>query len=83
MPYTNICETCDNFVPGPESRPVLRNQLTDIHQLRADAEQRGWTDEIKRHDRVISTLETHNSRPESTPILGVGGYLMSSSRDRE
>ncbi|HUY50641.1 MAG TPA: hypothetical protein VMV92_33865 [Streptosporangiaceae bacterium] len=68
-PYANICETCDNFVPGPEHLPALRDQLSDIHQLRADAGQRGWTDEIKRHDRVISALESHCSRLENTPII--------------
>ena len=82
-PYTNICETCDNFVPGLECRPVRRNHLTDIHQLRAGAEQRGRTDEIKRHDRAISALETHYSQPENTLILGAGGHLMSSSGDKE
>jgi hypothetical protein len=56
-PYANICETCDNFIPGPEHLPVLQDQLSDIHQLRADAAQRGWTDEINRHDRVIKALK--------------------------
>jgi integrase len=68
-PYANICETCDNFVPGPEHLPVLQDQLSDIRQLRADAEQRDWTDEIKRHDRVISALERHCSRLENTPVI--------------
>jgi hypothetical protein len=67
-PYANICETCDNFVPGPEHLPALRDQLSDIHQLRADAEQRDWTDEIKRHGRVISALEHHCNRLENTPV---------------
>ena len=62
---------------------VLRNQLTDIHQLRADAEQRGRADEIKRHDRAISALETHYNQPENTLILGAEGHLMSSSGDKE
>ena len=30
-PYANICETCDNFVTGPEFAPALRDQLTDVH----------------------------------------------------
>jgi hypothetical protein len=67
-PYANICETCDNFVPAPEHLPLMRDQLSDIRQLRADAEQRAWTDEIKRHDRVINALEHHCSRFENAPI---------------
>ena len=67
-PYANICETCDNFVPGPEHLPVLRDQLSDLHQLRADAEQRGWNGEIRRHARVISALEHHCSRLEKAPV---------------
>jgi site-specific recombinase XerD len=68
-PYANICETCDNFVPGPEHLPGLRDQLTDIRQLRADAEHRGWDGEVKRHGRVISALEHHCSRLENTTQL--------------
>src|SRR5947209_12855112 len=44
-PYANVCETCDNFVPGHEFAPALRAQLDDIRALRADAERRGWTSE--------------------------------------
>jgi integrase len=66
-PYANICETCDNFVPGPEHLPILRDQLADIRQLHADAQQRGWTDETKRHSRVIDALETHCHRLETRP----------------
>jgi hypothetical protein len=68
-PYADICETCDNFVPGPEHLPVLRDQLSDIRQLRADAEQRGWRDEIKRHDRVVSAVESHCNRLENAPAI--------------
>lgn len=68
-PYANICETCDNFIPGPEHLPVLQDQLSDIHQLRVDAAQRGWTDEINRHDRVIKALKGHCSRLENTPPI--------------
>jgi site-specific recombinase XerD len=66
-PYANICETCDNFVPAPEHLPLMRDQLSDIRQLRADAERRRWTDEIKRHDRVINALEHHCGRLENAP----------------
>jgi integrase len=68
-PYANICETCDNYVPGPEHLPVLRDQLCDLRQLRADAEQRGWDGEVKRHGRVISALEHHCSRLEDAPVI--------------
>ena len=44
-PYANVCETCDNFVPGHEFAPALQAQLDDIHDLRDDAERRGWTSE--------------------------------------
>ena len=60
LPYANICETRDNFVPGPEHLPVLHDQLSDLRQLRADAERRG---------RVISALENHCSRLENTPVI--------------
>jgi integrase len=66
-PYANICETCDNFIPAAEHLPLMRDQLSDIRQLRADAEQRRWTDETKRHDRVINALEHHCSRLENAP----------------
>jgi len=70
-PYANICETCDNFVPGPEHLPVLRDQLADIHQLHADAQHRGWTDETKRHGRVIDALEAHRHRLENAAATKV------------
>lgn len=66
-PYANICETCDNFAPGPEHLPVLRDQLADIRQLRADAQQRGWAGEVQRHGRVIDALEAHYHRLEDRP----------------
>jgi integrase len=65
-PYANVCETCDNFVPGPEFVPALRSQLADIHELRADADQRGWTGEAARHARVANALENHIARLENT-----------------
>ena len=66
-PTPTSAKPCDNFVPAAEHLPVIRNQLSDIRQLRADAEQRAWTDEIKRHDRVINALEHHCSRLENAP----------------
>lgn len=61
-PYANICEQCDNFVPTADSAPVLAEQLADIHTLRDDADQRGWHDEVARHDRVIGALNDHLRR---------------------
>jgi hypothetical protein len=67
-PYANICETCDNFVPGPEHLPILREQLADIRQLHVDAERRGWSGELERHGHVIGALETHCHRLENAPV---------------
>lgn len=61
-PYSNICETCDNFAPAPEHVPVLRDQLADIRQLHDDAERRNWGGEVVRHQRVIEALEGHLRR---------------------
>lgn len=65
--YANICETCPNFVTGHEFAPALTAQLADVHQLRDDAERRGWASETARHQRVISSLETHLRRVTNTP----------------
>ncbi len=64
-PYSNICETCDNFAPAPEFVPALHDQLADVHQLRADPERRGWAGEADRHGRVIDALEGHLRRLEN------------------
>jgi len=61
-PYANICETCDNFVTGPEFRDALDAQRTDIRALEADARDRGWNDEAARHHRVAATLSDHLGR---------------------
>lgn len=68
-PYSNICETCDNFVPAPEFVPALQDQLADVRQLRADAQQRGWISEAERHGRVVDALEDHLRRLENTSHL--------------
>jgi hypothetical protein len=65
-PYANICETCDNFIPTNEFTPALQGQLADIRALRADAASRDWTAEVARHDRVITSLETHLRSLENT-----------------
>ena len=63
-PYANICETCDNFITGPEFAPALRDQLTDVHRLHADAQSRGWDSEAARHARVAGALADHLARLE-------------------
>jgi hypothetical protein len=67
-PYANVCETCPNFVTAPEFVPALNAQLADVHQLRDDAETRGWASEVARHQRVIASLEGHVRRLANTPL---------------
>lgn len=69
--YANICETCPNYATAPEFEPAVEAQLADIRALRDDADDRGWTSETARHDRVIASLEGHlrrinNDRPTGT-----------------
>jgi integrase len=66
-PYANICETCPNYVTTTDFAPALSAQLDDIRQLRDDADERGWTSETARHQRVITSLETHLRRLNSEP----------------
>jgi hypothetical protein len=61
-PYANICETCENFVTGPEFTDALRSQLADIQILQIDAEARGWEGEAARPTRVANALTGHLSR---------------------
>lgn len=61
-PYANVCETCDNFLPGTEFAPALRAQLDDVRALKDDAELRGWSSEASRHQRVIDALHSHLQR---------------------
>jgi hypothetical protein len=63
-PYANICETCGNFVTGPEHADALRGQLADIGHLRAGASARGWDSEATRHGRVAKALTGHLQRLE-------------------
>lgn len=61
-PYANICETCDNFVTGPEHATTLTAQRDDIRTLQSDAETRGWQSEADRHQRVAAALDAHIAR---------------------
>jgi integrase len=65
--YANICETCPSFTTAPEFVPAITEQLTDIRTLRDDAENRGWTSETARHERVITSLEGHLRRIDNRP----------------
>jgi hypothetical protein len=69
-PYANICETCPNYVTTTDFAPALSAQLDDIRQLRDDADERGWTSETARHQRVITSLETHLRRLNDGPTAG-------------
>jgi len=60
--YANICETCPNFVTTPDFVPAIEAQLADIRALRDDADARAWTSETARHQRVITSLESHLRR---------------------
>jgi integrase len=66
-PYANVCETCPNYATTPDFTPALEAQLGDIRQLRDDAQARGWTSEAARHQRVITSLESHLRRLRSDP----------------
>jgi site-specific recombinase XerD len=65
-PYANVCETCPNFVTTPEFVPAIENQLADVRALRDDADRRGWSAEVRRHERVIGSLEAHLRRLRKT-----------------
>jgi integrase len=69
-PYANVCETCPNFVTTPEFAPALHAQLADVQQLRNDAQDRGWSSEVRRHERVITALEGHLQRLAQQPLDG-------------
>ena len=65
-PYANVCETCPNFVTTPEFVPTIETQLADVRALRDDADRRGWSAEVRRHERVIGSLEAHLRRLRTT-----------------
>ena len=65
--YANICETCPNFVTTPDFAAALVAQVDDVRHLRQDAEDRGWTSEAARHQRVIDSIEQHLRRLSTGP----------------
>jgi hypothetical protein len=73
-PYANICETCDNFVTGPEFRDALEAQRTDVEALEVDARDRGWPDEAARHHRVADALTDHLQRLDRWPKSAIRGW---------
>jgi integrase len=68
-PYANVCETCPNFTTAPEFIPAITAQLADIRELRDDADNRGWSSEAARHERVITSLASHLRRLEPSPKM--------------
>jgi len=68
-PYANICETCDNYTPAAEFIPALTDQLTDVHALRTDAEQRGCSYWGLLHGHVLNELQEVVVDPEETDAL--------------
>jgi len=70
--YANICETCPNYVTTPEFAPAIEAQVADINQLRDDAEHRGWTSEVARHQRVLTSLDGHLRRLQHSPTHETG-----------
>jgi site-specific recombinase XerD len=66
-PYANICEQCDNFVPDPNRRGVIADQLADVITLRDDARHRGWNDEATRHQHVADALDGHLRNLDRSP----------------
>lgn len=68
--YANICEQCDNYIPDPNRRDILDAQLADITALRDDAEQRGWTTEVSRHQHVADALSKHLRTIENRRLSG-------------
>lgn len=65
--YANICENCPNFVTTPAFTSALEAQLADVRLLRQDAEDRGWSSEVARHQRVVDSIERHLRRLSNDP----------------
>jgi hypothetical protein len=66
-PYANICENCDNYLPGAEFAVVLQAQLVDVEALHDDAADRGWDSETARHARVAANLTAHLENIDPQP----------------
>ncbi|MDQ2748852.1 MAG: integrase, partial [Actinomycetota bacterium] len=79
LPQEGPCEcdlylSCSKFVTTPDYAPRLRERLTVETTLADDAQQRGWTREVERHQRIaeriralLSELAVTIEPPERTP----------------
>ncbi|MBI1843634.1 MAG: transposase [Actinobacteria bacterium] len=56
-PYANICEHCPSFRSDAASVSVLGAQRVDTEALVADAQARGWIEEVERHQRLLVRLD--------------------------
>src|SRR5262249_52624885 len=56
--YANIFQHCPSSHTDPSSLPILTAQRHDTETLAHDTEQRGWTTETQRHQRLIARLDT-------------------------
>lgn len=56
-PQANVCERCPAFVPLPEARGAIQQQLDDVKLLVRDAQARGWAEEVKRHRDLAERLQ--------------------------
>jgi integrase len=64
-PYANICEHCPSFHAEASFLPVLAAQRTDAAALAEDAQKRGWITEAKRHQALITRLDTLISQAQA------------------
>lgn len=55
--YTNICEHCPNYRTDTTFLPILAAQRADAETLAADADERGWGTEARRHRELIARLD--------------------------
>jgi len=55
--YANICENCPSFHVDSTSIPALTEQRADTECLITDAQQRGWTTEVERHQNLLNRLD--------------------------
>ncbi|MGP3963422.1 DUF4158 domain-containing protein [Nonomuraea sp. 3N208] len=76
LPAEGPCEcdlylTCAKFVTTPEYAPRLRARLEVEQQLIQDADERGWTREVERHQAVVRRLEALLAELGQSPILTI------------
>jgi hypothetical protein len=62
LPQEGPCEcdlylTCAKFLTTPQYAPRLRDRLCIERQFAGDAEERGWTREVERHQRTVARLQ--------------------------